>query len=187
MPRRESERERERQPSIGVCLLRYDFKPASADREGAGSLSLDARSGKVQKRERERERGRERERERDTETEREKAPVTSSAAVCFALPLSIRGMRSCSQDQRTQASLQLPHTAPGVPSLQFAGSYEPLSEGNDCIASFDGRQWRLELVVSQCRNLRCVPAAVASRGPCTKAELEVLHRATRAEPPTSFC
>ena len=61
-----------------------------------------------------------------------------------------------------QASLQLPHSTPEAAPLQFTGSYEPLADGCDCVATFDGQQWRLEVLTSQCRNLRRVCTVLLS-------------------------
>ena len=38
--------------------------------------------------------------------------------------------------------------------MDFVGSYEPSKDGLDCLASFDGNSWHLELVSSIGRNLR---------------------------------
>ena len=59
-----------------------------------------------------------------------------------------------------QASAELPHSSPGAPALQFRGTYEPLKDGCDCIASFDGTQWRLEVLTLTVPKPQVGPAAV---------------------------
>ena len=53
-----------------------------------------------------------------------------------------------------QVALEVPNSAEGAPALRFTGAYDQSGDGCDCIASFDGEQWRLELLSGQCRNLR---------------------------------
>ena len=53
-----------------------------------------------------------------------------------------------------QVALELPNSTEGAPALRFNGTYEQAGDGCDCIATFDGEQWHLELLSGQCRNIR---------------------------------
>lgn len=53
-----------------------------------------------------------------------------------------------------QVLLQLPSTSSATSHLDFVGTYEPSKDGLDCLASFDGNCWRLELVSASARNLK---------------------------------
>lgn len=53
-----------------------------------------------------------------------------------------------------QVSLQIPNVAEGMPGLGFEGQWAPTQEGLDCVALFDGKSWRLELLSGMATNIR---------------------------------
>ena len=71
-----------------------------------------------------------------------------------------------------QVALEVPNSAEGGPILRFTGAYEQAGDGCDCIASFDGEQWHLELLSGQCRNLRYLLPAGASSCPACATSSE---------------
>ena len=53
-----------------------------------------------------------------------------------------------------QVSLQVPNAVDGMPDLGFEGQWAPTHEGLDCVAMFDGKCWRLELLAGIGTNIR---------------------------------
>ena len=57
-------------------------------------------------------------------------------------------------DTCTQVELRVPNAAEGQEDVTFEGQWAPSQPGLDCMAIFDGRQWRLELLEGAATNVR---------------------------------
>ena len=57
-------------------------------------------------------------------------------------------------DTCTQVSLRVPNAAEGQGDVTFEGQWAPSQPGFECVAIFDGSQWRLELLDGAATNVR---------------------------------
>ena len=53
-----------------------------------------------------------------------------------------------------QVFLQLPNSSSQAVDMDFTGVYELSKDGLDCLASFDGTSWYLDVVGAVARNVR---------------------------------
>ncbi|KAK9793447.1 hypothetical protein WJX73_007141 [Symbiochloris irregularis] len=75
------------------------------------------------------------------------------------------------QPEQQQVLLQLPQTSSATSHLDFVGTYEPSRDGLDCLASFDGTCWRLELVTATARNLKNTQGVFPQQTPTAQVDV----------------